>query len=224
MSTTPTTNKISTSNINVYPCANRTGTDINAYMNTEYNIVSIVNRLVDQKSFVVSNAIESSSKFVFNINGYLFTVDSTELTGKTVKNNYLYAIICVGETSVGNTPTTTTTFKELIPIDVDVSEGMDNSGVFNGVVFKNFGTLLTNVSGWQTSYTSTISSDSIFQGITISNSGNSQNITLYTLPILFRSSSDKYTIPDISKIKFMTSNDGTCRSIKIDDGELGSST
>ena len=77
-------NKVYSDNIRVYPCSNRNPeSDYMARLTTEYNLVSIINRLVDMKSFCVStfyshslDSISYISEFMFNINGYLFNLNN----------------------------------------------------------------------------------------------------------------------------------------------------
>lgn len=105
---------VKSSNIKVYPCSNRNPSyDINSRYPTEYNIVSVVNRLVDMKSFCVTtfdSLPEDLDSFLFNVNGYLFDIDSSaiqgladqlkgladQLNGASMDGKQLYACICVG--------------------------------------------------------------------------------------------------------------------------------
>lgn len=67
--------------IKVFPCGGRNiNYDPLARLTTEQNLISIINRLVDMDSFIVTthasnqemnNSIE---EYIFNIDGYLFTV------------------------------------------------------------------------------------------------------------------------------------------------------
>ena len=86
-------NKVASDNIRVYPCSNRNPeSDYMARLTTEYNLVSIINRVVDMKSFCVSTfqgysldtnpSISSVSEFMFNINGYLFNLNNRADEGK----------------------------------------------------------------------------------------------------------------------------------------------
>ena len=95
--------KVSSAGIRVYPCGNRSADiDINARFTTEYNLISIVNRLVDMKSFCVDDVTDNMTSFSFNINGYLFTISGADNI-KDIKNlcnsdkKYVYAGICVDE-------------------------------------------------------------------------------------------------------------------------------
>lgn len=121
-------NKVISSNIRVYPCSNRNPeSDYIARLTTEYNLVSIINRLVDMKSFCVStfqdyslDTISYISEFMFNVNGYLFTINNSmqftqlvtylqeqfnnafaeeSVNNKQSQNDTLYACICVGKSN-----------------------------------------------------------------------------------------------------------------------------
>ena len=126
---------VKSENIRVFPCGGRNVTkDANARLTTEYNLVSIINRLVDQGSFVItptySYSANNTNEFVFNIGGYLFTLNASGLnelfsvlpatlftSGKAVKKFCLIAYIDPGAnrtyandpfqelTCLGSTPT-----------------------------------------------------------------------------------------------------------------------
>ena len=87
--------------IKVFPCGGRNiNYDPLARLTTEQNLISIINRLVDMDSFIVTthasnqemdNSIE---EYIFNIDGYLFTVPNgvgakniIETTLSAFKNN-----------------------------------------------------------------------------------------------------------------------------------------
>lgn len=102
--------------ISIFPTPNR-GTDPQARLITEFNLVNIVNRLVDKESFVISY-IAAQNKITFNIHGYWIEADLTEsglLTG-----NALYARIRV-DALEGSA------FTEL--------QGEDINGTYSGVDF-----------------------------------------------------------------------------------------
>lgn len=79
---------IHSDNIKVFPTTQRSNKDASARMMTEFNLTSIINRLVDKKCFVISGdqldndgyfAIDNG-RFEFNIFGYYFSILSiTEL-------------------------------------------------------------------------------------------------------------------------------------------------
>jgi hypothetical protein len=78
---------ISSDNILVFPCGRRKSKyDITARLTTEYNLVSIINRLVDKESFLITDialsagfAISEKTLFSFNIGGYLFTTSIADV-------------------------------------------------------------------------------------------------------------------------------------------------
>lgn len=61
--------------VKVFPTTLRTEFDPQARLTTEYNLCSIINRLVDCESFVISQNIEDPI-FYFNVNGYIYSIDS----------------------------------------------------------------------------------------------------------------------------------------------------
>lgn len=79
---------IHSDNIKVFPTTQRSNKDASARMMTEFNLTSIINRLVDKKCFVISGdqldddgyfAIDNG-RFEFNIFGYYFSIlNITEL-------------------------------------------------------------------------------------------------------------------------------------------------
>ena len=79
--TANTLNFVKSENIRIFPCGGRNATlDAAARLTTEYNLVSIINRLVDQGSFVItpsySYVANNTNEFTFNIGGYLFTLNA----------------------------------------------------------------------------------------------------------------------------------------------------
>ena len=65
-------------NVKIFPTTLRAKTDPSSRMMTEYNLTSIVNRLTDRKSFVISSNDDNYNfdlgRFEFNINGYYIAV------------------------------------------------------------------------------------------------------------------------------------------------------
>lgn len=95
---------INSGNIKVFPTTQRSEKDSSARMMTEFNLTSIINRLVDKKCFVIStDQIDSdgyfaidSGRFEFNIFGYYFSVSSVEEILKAInisENITLYDLI-----------------------------------------------------------------------------------------------------------------------------------
>lgn len=155
---------VKSENIRVFPCGGRNVTkDANARLTTEYNLVSIINRLVDQGSFVItptySYSANNANEFVFNIGGYLFTLNASGLDelfsdsvlpatlftgGKAVKKFCLVAYIDPGgDKTYANDPfqeltclgsTTTGAYSEGI-LDVQAIEDQQAVVRFEGIGF-----------------------------------------------------------------------------------------
>jgi hypothetical protein len=78
---------ITSNNISVFPCGRRGSSVSNsARLTTEYNLVSIINRLVDRDSFIVTDVdftegfgATNTTLFSFNIGGYLFTTSIKDI-------------------------------------------------------------------------------------------------------------------------------------------------
>lgn len=109
-------------NIRVFPCGGRNATiDAGARLTTEYNLVSIINRLVDQGSFVItpsySYVANNTNEFTFNIGGYLFTLTASgvdelvtlvknksllDANGKAANNKKYCLVAYIKPTNYGN--------------------------------------------------------------------------------------------------------------------------
>lgn len=200
---------IKSNSIKVFPCGGRNSEfDVAAKLTTEYNLVSIINRLVDQKSFVVSDTVPSitpgsspstfTTDFVFNLNGYLFSTTDATFGGlinneNEVKGNYIVAYIYPEGYGNGGA------YTQLSPLDatsidfttVEYGGILDNNGSFTGVEF----------------------------GLVGPQSDDDTAVTKTQLPLL-QYNGTKWIIPPDSKIKFRTTTDGSSRSVTIDDGEL----
>lgn len=121
----------SSSEIKVFPTSRRSDEyDRNARINTEQNLISIVNRLTGQDSFVISGlTVNSSGTYITqgmcNIHGYLFTIENTITlpdTGSSATGDILYLRIGLTENIAGNV-----TFVELNGVDQSNSQysGLD---------------------------------------------------------------------------------------------------
>ena len=196
---------LTSDSINVFPCGNRKKYAKDRWL-TEYNIVSVINRLVDKESFVVSTTLVDSETLVFNIKGYLFTA--------TVES--LRAVIKTLNTSNESSGTLTATIK----IDADTT------------ILQRVGNMITSTSPFtdeQTQEFEDLDSDnanSEFYGLDFSLSHpETTDTSIHLLDILeFKYDSDtkavtELSIPEDSKIKFETNQNGH-RAVRIDDGEL----
>ena len=254
-------NKVISNNIRVYPCSNRNPeSDYMARLTTEYNLVSIINRLVDMKSFCVttfqgesSTNLSSLSEFMFNINGYLFTIEAGQfkdivdyLEGQYKNNNdndTLYACICVGKPSDGHQ------FIELLPsketqassspatLSGEAVEGgsyLGNMDVkdegdtyFKGVTFVVGPPVEPGERGHKWEKTLTVNDTGIFGKFTADASG--YDIKKFILPIVQveettvvdgKRVASTFSVPQDSRVKFATVENGSVRSVTIDDGVL----
>lgn len=189
--------QIKSSSISVFPCANRGEFGGNANFNlqsrltSEYNLTSIINQLVDKKSFVISPsntsiAVDTSSPISFNINGYYFKIDSIETAiGEFSNSNNLYASIQLMTTNVPG-------FGDMIELSA--------TGNSDEVAGDSGQTL----------------DDAVFTGLDISDELPS-GLNVYSLHIL-KKDGESWYVPPESTIRFIT--DSERRSVKIDDGEL----
>ena len=72
---------LSSDAVYMFPSANRGGDYLTSKLNTEYNLVSIINRLTSQGSFVISDDAIQTGELEFNIGGYYFRIMVADLTG-----------------------------------------------------------------------------------------------------------------------------------------------
>ena len=117
--------------IKVFPCGGRNiNYDPLARLTTEQNLISIINRLVDMDSFIVTthasnqqmdNSIE---EYIFNIDGYLFTVPN----GAGAKNIIETTLNAFGNNSSTNL-TEGKSYYLLAHIRKDIYQGVNNDGV-----------------------------------------------------------------------------------------------
>lgn len=214
--------------IKVFPCSNRDPeSDTTSRLMTEYNISSLINRFVDQKSFVVNanipseiaNARQFEFSLDFNIYGYYFRIEEVKnlVTASDFTEAgtfYLYAGI--------NVSSGKNTFYELLPIDnsaniihttksgdseiqqyvgyIDKKTKDDSTEQFLGVQFYTSASLKAP-DKWNTAF------------------DNYTNI-LPLLKIVVDSNKvvTSISIPEESLVKFKTND--SYRSVTIDDGRL----
>ncbi len=185
---------LESSSIRVFPSARRNFQSSLSRQVTEANLVSLVNRLLDVNSFVVSNDVESGlNEFAFNIKGYCFIVNKAgDITDLFSSASNVYATIVIdggpqegaGNSQVASIPPE---FYELI--------GIDNNNQYEGVFFSDYIPTISDI---------------------ISNPEESYNYELYTLHIL-TNLNGTWSIPDSSKIKFSLRSLGISL---IDGGEI----
>lgn len=182
---------ISSDDVTVFPSSRRPGYPLSKY-STEYNLTSIVNRLIDTdndegaKGFVITDSITNGTNEIeFNIKGYYFKVSLSEIISMAHTGAWytVYAIIKLN-TYVDNVEK----YIELSSFEQSSDNLDDISGVFSGK----------------------------FTGLKFDDSESSGDGE-YSLPIL-ELKNEEYIIPEESKLKFKT--DAKHRSVYIDDGDL----
>lgn len=136
--------------IKVYPSSKRVDYhDRNARLNSEQNLVSVVNRLTNRNSFVIDGltidptgtTLKSGS---CNIHGYLFNLqfdnDISDIKGDFSNNSYLYLKIKTQENTI-NSPSMQTKYVELVSLDTQLikdESGIDSiAGVLDGSTSAN---------------------------------------------------------------------------------------
>lgn len=122
--------------INVFPSAARNWgrTDPFSRLMSESSLVSIINKLVDTQSFVITNVYDGGKPFEFNVFGYYFKVRrASDITDSSTfsSSNEIYAVIQISSVSGASL-----TFEELNGVDV-ASNPSDpvNTSVYMGVSF-----------------------------------------------------------------------------------------
>ena len=188
---------LNSANVIVYPSVNR-DQDPGAQYTTEYNLTSIINKLLDRKAFVISHNIAANKLDIeFNIFGYYFYVKNFDLSDDTASEDgpYLNASINV---TYDEYPTSAefTNYQTLVGTD----SGKDSNSTYDGISLD-----------WSADDRTSLSSkNSLVDG--------KAKIT-YTFTIL-EYKNGGYQVPEDCKLRFETKKDNTSRALKIDDGEL----
>lgn len=199
---------IKSTNINVFPVTNRDQYDPAGKFTTEYNLTSLINKLVDRKAFVVSADITNTNTdkkiavIDFNIYGYWVQIRDFNLT-TTANTPYLNATIKFSraEYKIGSS------FYNHIKLVGEDSLDLTNSE-YEGLTLDYASAPSYNLES------SNQYSDGIASQI---NPDNSFQVTFTIL----KYDGSSWKVPDESKIKFVTSQDGYQHSVCIDDGVLG---
>jgi hypothetical protein len=130
------------SNIAVFPTTKRESSDRSARLLTEQNLVDIVNRLLDVKSFVITKDFNFNGIFEFNIYGYFFRISNIG----DIINGLINLELSNGVTLDSNSAIyanihtfTTGDYEELY--------GSDENGMYDGVIFT-LNDHLSNTDKW----------------------------------------------------------------------------
>lgn len=130
------------SNVAVFPTTKREINDRSARLLTEQNLVDIVNRLLDVKSFVITKTFNENGPFEFNIWGYFFKIGNISSIIDLVVNSEVNngAVIDDNSSIYANIHTFLTgNYEELY--------GSDENGIYDGVVFT-LNDHLSNTEKW----------------------------------------------------------------------------
>lgn len=183
-------------NIQIFPVTNRPDHDPAGRLTTEYNLTSLLNKLLDVDGFVITTSpdaidtINEEVPFDFNIHGYIIHIKSIkDIIPQGITNNgtQIYAILKIA--------TVSNPIKNLrVDSIVDGDTSNDNNSDYEGIEFR------------------TLAPEA--ELTIVENNGQKA----YYLPIL-EYYNNKWFIPVESKLKFKTNSEGYS-SVAIDDGEV----
>ena len=210
---------IKSSDIRVFPTIKREEVDPTAKFTTEYNLTSLLNKLLDRKAFVITDEVVINNDIIsnleFNIMGYLFNISSLNITNFLMdsSNKYLNATITVNISKDGilNNPV----YNYWTLNSEDNTNTDDGQQYYDGIIFTpaaepTFIPMLEYKKEYKPdlglSSVATINEDTSF--------------AQYTFTILEKLNDNTIRIPPDSKIKFQTNLSGRQHSLAIDDGEL----
>ena len=136
------TKNISSSDIKVFPTSRRNDLyDRNARLNSEQNLISIINRLTGIKSFMISGLDVSTSGNTItiqqgecNINGYYFRILNPISLTVSNDDTHIYFEIKVQENYVNIAESSSIKFEELIGGDIEDRAG----SVYEGLVIATY--------------------------------------------------------------------------------------
>ena len=201
--------------VKVFPCGGRAKQyDPLARLTTEYNLVSLINRLVDKNSFIVTshnNGEDISNKtddYIINIDGYLFTIEggAKPITESCSAQSGTYIIAYINVQSYFGVDDNTY-YQQLGPIEeIPITPGVNPNNIYNDGILDSSEDETTSEFK---SISFTCHSTYIIEGIP-----ESHQLTL------FKKVNGSWVEYEDSKIKFHTDTYGKNRSVKIDDGIL----
>ena len=126
---------VSSENIQIFPIANRGAKDPLGRLTTEYNLTSILNKLLDVNGFVISWD-NNSKNIVFNLHGYLITANLTDIINDFSDN--IYAYIGITDYINGANDYEKKFLAQLGGGDVSSEDTtIDDYGKYNGVLFRS---------------------------------------------------------------------------------------
>ena len=222
---------IGSTNIRVFPTTLRENADPSAKFTTEYNLTSLLNKLLDVEAFV-TNAYSSKiitvnnnsyilDKIDFNIMGYFFSIRDLDIKDILTKNGntgYINACITINQQQ-DPTSTNFTNWWQLQGNDTTVTNN------YNGLTLS-----FSSTNTFRHRNDSQRGDSGYNLGELVSNVQMDENANTYTYTFTIlhynkiSDSSYQITVPQESRIKFQTTYNGLHQSVAIDDGELTVST
>lgn len=187
-------------NIQIFPVTNRPKYDPAGRLTTEYNLTSLLNKLLDVDGFVITtnpdaiNTINSEVPFDFNIHGYMIHIKNIKdiiPSNVTINGTQIYAILKI-QTASNSAKNLRVDHISGGDDDNDNNTSNDNNSEYTGIIFETLAPKQTLPT--------------------------SPGVKEYYLPIL-EYCDGEWSIPVESKLKFKTNSEGYS-SVAIDDGEV----
>lgn len=125
-------------NIQIFPIANRVTQDPLGRLTTEYNLTSILNKLLDVDGFVIS---WNHPNIIFNLHGYLITANLTDIINGFSDN--IYASITITDYASTNNDNNIKAYEEKFLAQLDGRDvpgedtSVSNYGKYTGVTFSS---------------------------------------------------------------------------------------
>ena len=215
---------ILSNNIRVFPTTQRENVDPSAKFTTEYNLTSLLNKLLDRKAFVITsddalktgyhNDNKKIDNLEFNIMGYFFSMIDFEIGEyMTGDSGYINAIIKITSQDYIASDSNTLKFGNWWQLN-----GSDDSDYYSGITFETASTpTFTPMKDHLSDETDIGTSDPQSQ-----KTAQAAETFTYKFTILQydKKSPQVVLITKDSRIKFQTNTDGSQHSLAIDDGEL----
>lgn len=129
-------------NIVVFPTTKRELNDRKSRLLTEQNLVDIVNRLLDVRSFVITKNFVYNGSFEFNIHGYFFKIANIGTLVDLIVNSELSNGLVLN-----NNTCIYANIHTFVTGDYEELYGSDDNGSYDGVVFT-INNPLSNTDKW----------------------------------------------------------------------------
>ena len=211
-------NYIKSGDIKVFPCANRGGIySRSARLTTEYNLTSIINKLVDSNFFVVTGLKDTEVKadeslsYIFNIRGYLFDTTAQAIYSAVNTSEFTSGVLTVYAGIITETLYTSLGYEHAITTEEMVSMPSAPSSTED----PNVGQAIDR---------ETSNGEMEFTGLHLTTAlpENPIEAARYCKLIEFEKQGEvvRCNTPQEALLKFRTNLSGSQRSVAIDDGIL----